>query len=63
MKKGESVRVRVYPDKVVQRIVWEERETYVVLCRPEIYKSAIQKSQEPEVTMGFPKEDIIQPPV
>ncbi|MEK7280749.1 MAG: hypothetical protein AAB037_00145 [Chloroflexota bacterium] len=58
MNRGDVVRVRAYPDKVLERIVWEEGETYVIVCRPEVYKEAV-KSNIPTGFMGFPKEDVM----
>ena len=58
MKRGDSVRVRAYPDKVLARVVWEVEKTYVVVCRPEVYKQAVASGTEPEVFMGFPNEDV-----
>lgn len=59
MERGQKVLVKAYPDKQLERIVLEETETYIVVCRPEVY-TAISKSEGlPECAMGFPKEDVI----
>ena len=58
MNRGDLVRVRAYPDKNLERIVWEEFPTYVLVVRPEIYHAALHSRQEPEWVMGFPKEDV-----
>lgn len=59
MRKGDVVLVYAYPDKQLERIVWEERETYVLVCRQEIYEEAIRTGAEPISSMGFPKEDVL----
>ena len=58
MRRGDNVLVRVYPNGTVERIVWDERNTYIMCCRREIYEDAIARGVEPESTMGFPKEDV-----
>ena len=60
MKRGDMVLVRAFPDEILERVVWEEQKTYVILCRREIYERAIEECSEPTTTMGFPKGDIIQ---
>jgi len=59
MEKGQWVLVKAFPDKTLERIVWEENRTYVVVCRPEVYGQAIALRAEPVVVMGFPKEDVM----
>ena len=58
MKRGDLVTVKAYPDKRLKRVVWEEYDTYVLVCRPEIYAEAIRKKAAPESWMGFPREDV-----
>lgn len=60
MKRGDRVLVKAFPDKELQRIVWEEGNTYVVVCRPEIYEEAMKSRVAPtlDLVMGFPKEDV-----
>lgn len=58
MKRGDVVKVRAYPDKVLDRVVWDEAETYILVCRPEVYRKAVAFGTEPEGFMGFPKEDV-----
>ena len=60
MRRGDEVIVRAYPDKRLRRILWEEHETYVLVCRPEMYEEAILQKSEPVSTMGFPKEDVLE---
>ena len=60
MKRGQRVLVRAYPDKKLLRVVLEEGETYVVVCRPEVYDEVSQLSVVPEAVMGFPKEDVVE---
>ncbi len=58
MKRGDRVLVKAFPDKELQRIVWEESNTYIVVCRPEIYEAALKSRVNPNTFMGFPKEHI-----
>lgn len=58
MRRGDSVLVRVYPGRTVDRVVWEAKTTYVVCCRKEVFETAIREGTEPESSMGFPKEDV-----
>lgn len=58
MEKGERVHVRAYPDETLERIFLEEHPTYILVCREEVYADACASGNEPEVVMGFPKEDI-----
>lgn len=58
MKRGDVVRVRAYPDKVLARVVWAVEKTCVVVCRPEVYKRAVASGTGPEGFMGFPNEDV-----
>ena len=62
MKRGEKVIVRAYPNKMLERVVWDEDNTYVVVCRPEVYATATLLGTEPESVMGFPKEDVTRIP-
>ena len=60
MNRGQRVLVRAFPNETLERIVWEESGTYVVVCRPEIYKETVLVGKsEPLSVMGFPKEDIL----
>jgi hypothetical protein len=58
MNRGQRVLVRAYPDKTLERIVWQECETYVIVCRPEVYESVARLDTLPDCAMGFPKEDV-----
>lgn len=60
MKKGQRVLVKAFPDIILERIVWEEGETYVAVCRPEIFEEIKNQDGLPNSVMGFPKEDIIK---
>lgn len=57
MTKGQRVIVRAFSNKVLNRVVWEEAQTYVVVCRPEVYEEAV-RTGEPTSVMAFPKEDV-----
>lgn len=59
MQRGDIVIVRAYPNKQLERVVWEEHKTYVLVCRSEIYIEAIKQGVEPESSMGFPTEDVM----
>ena len=59
VQRGDIVLVRAYPDKQLERVVWEEHETYVLVCRQEMYEEAIRTGEEPKSSMGFPKEDVL----
>lgn len=58
MQRGDRVKVHSYPDKLLERVVWEECETYILVCLPEVYSVATLFETEPISTMGFPKEDV-----
>lgn len=60
MEKGQRILVKAFPDVILERIVWEEGETYVAVCRPEIFEDIKDLSGLPESIMGFPKEDIVK---
>ena len=60
MKKGDWVVVRGYPNTRLQRVVWSSHETYVLVCRPDVYEAAITKGHDPSDTMGFPIEDVLE---
>ena len=60
MQRGDTVIVRGYPNQRLERIVWEEHATYVLVCRKEIYQEAMNQGSEPSSTMGFPKEDVLE---
>lgn len=59
MQRGDVVVVRAYPNKQLERVVWEEHKSYVLVCRPEVYDEAVKQGVEPESWMGFPKEDVM----
>ena len=59
MQRGDIVLVNAYPDKKLDRVVWDEHETYVLVCRQEVYEEAIRTGGEPTSSMGFPKEDVL----
>ncbi|MFA5186416.1 MAG: hypothetical protein WC551_08075 [Patescibacteria group bacterium] len=58
MERGQKVMVHAYPDRELERVVWQEYETYVAVCRPEVYRRAVKRGGEPESMMGFPKRDV-----
>lgn len=60
MQRGDHIIVRGYPDKRLERIVWDEYDTYVLVCRKEIYEEALIRGDNPTATMGFPKEDVLE---
>ena len=62
MKRGDVVLVKAYPNKQLERIVWEVHASYVLVCRAEVFADAIERRCEPESTMGFPQEDVVQVP-
>ena len=55
MKKGQRVLVRAFPDMEIERIVWEVGNTYVAVCRPEVYEDIKNLGGLPKQVMGFPK--------
>ena len=58
--RGEIVRVHLYPDQEDERVVWNEEATWIMACRPDVYRDAVQRgSTEPSSWMGFPKEDVV----
>lgn len=57
MNKGEPVLVRDYRGRFVQRIVWDQFGTSIVVCRASDYENWTQTGWEPKLT-GFPYEDI-----
>lgn len=59
MQRGDHIVVRGYPDKRLERIVWDEYDSYVLVCRKEIYEEALFLGGDPRSTMGFPKEDVL----
>ena len=60
MVRGNRVNVHAYPNKLLERIVWEVYETYILVCRPEVYFSALVLGVELNSLsmMGFPREDV-----
>ena len=60
MQRGDIVLVRAYPDKVLERKVIEVGETYIAVCRPEVYEEALFQGWGGNLIMGFPKEDVVQ---
>lgn len=59
MRRGQRVLVRAYPNKELERIILDEYETYILVCRLEIYDEVLQSGLLSKPVMGFPKEDII----
>lgn len=60
MKRGDKIKVRAYPDEVLDRVVWEVHPTWVMVCRLDVYQQTIQQGGiEPACWMGFPIEDVI----
>lgn len=60
MKRGQLVKVKAYPNKELVRVVLEEHDTYVLVCRPEVYEGVKDFDIPPDFGMGFPKKDIIE---
>ena len=60
MKPGDIILVRVYPDKIEERVVVQVETTYVVVCRPEVYQSVAGTPGVPNASMGFPIEDVLE---
>jgi hypothetical protein len=58
IKRGERVLVRVYGNKQIERITWEDTGIGVLLTTEREYQKALQEGTEP-VVVGFPKDDII----
>ena len=59
MERGERILVRAYPDRILERVFLEGHGTYVLVCRPEVYDVARTTGIEPDASMGFPIEDIV----
>ena len=59
MQRGDVVLVRAYPDKVLERKVIEVGETYIAVCRPDVYEQALNEGWTGNLVMGFPKEDVV----
>ncbi len=59
MERGQLIRIRAYPDKELERVVLEVKDTYVLVCRPEVYPEIAGADSLPDCVMGFPKEDVI----
>jgi hypothetical protein len=60
MKRGQLVKVKAYPDKELLRVVLEEYDTYVLVCRPEVYEDMKNLDIPQDFIMGFPKKDVIE---
>ena len=58
LRKGQRVWVRSYPNKRLERIVLKEEETYILVCRPEVYDEIKDLDGLPDNVMGFPKKDV-----
>ena len=58
MQRGETVIVKALGDTRLERVVLEIHDTYVLVCRREIYEESIASGIQPSQTMGFPKEDV-----
>ena len=59
MERGQRVKVRAYPNKLLPRVVWQEYRTYIEVCREEVYLEAVREGRDPEATMGIPKGDVL----
>jgi len=59
LTRGQIIQVIAYPNKVVERVVLEEKETYVLCCRKEIFEDIQREGDLSESYMGFPKESIL----
>ena len=59
MEKGQRILVRAYPDKELERVVLEDADTYILVCRPEVYESIKDDRTLSSYVMGFPKKDVI----
>jgi len=59
MEKGQRVLVRGYPDKELERVILEEADTYILVCRPEVYEAIKDDEGLSGYAMGFPKKDVI----
>ena len=57
MRPGEKVKVRVFGGKTVRRVVVEQIENTVVICRPEEWYAAARENRRPE-GVGFPIWDV-----
>lgn len=62
MKKGQHVWVKMFPDKLSERVVWKVEKTYVAVCRPEMFDQIKDLPGLPDLVMGFPKEDVKESP-
>jgi hypothetical protein len=60
MEKGQRVLIKGYPHKELERVVLEEANTYILVCRPEVYESIKDDRGLSGYAMGFPKKDVIK---
>jgi len=60
MVKGQRVWVRAYPNKKLERVVVGEEDTYILVCRPEVYEEVTGSGISLDLVMGFPKEDVLE---
>lgn len=58
LKRGTEVTVHAFRDKQLRRRVWKDVGKVVFLCTEEEYRRALDQEEE-AITVGFPKEDII----
>lgn len=58
MEPGQSVRVKAFGGKVLQRIVIKQLSGTIVICTEEEWKAATQECREPE-GVGFPVSAVI----
>ena len=59
MNRGDRIRIRVYPDREVERVVLEVHPTYVLACRVEVYDEVKDLEGLPDLAMGFPLMDVV----
>ena len=59
MKRGQLIKVRLYPDKEVERVVLQEYGTYILVCRHDVYQEFLKSGIFPEAVMGIPREDVV----
>lgn len=58
MQRGDRVRVQAYPNVVLERRVLEVGQSYVLVCREEVYREVEGETGLPDQAMGFPIEDV-----
>lgn len=60
LTKGQIIRVKAYPNKIIERVVLEEADTYVLCCRKEVFEEIADIERPYDKCMGFPKEDVVE---